>query len=220
MDNTSCAPERASKYLRVTGSNVEQTARPGRASHHEYLDAIHPTASCDLAPDGCHPDGWHHLVPSAPDRPAAAGRFPDDFGIGERPRRKPRNDGFIGRHATRATVCADLRRHSDDVDERARSIEHHRTIRSKPKHRRRRPGHTGGHQRSGRTAVEESAESADLPQGEPGGYACFYNCSELGKSLGHRNGRLRRHYPGSATLAALGRRTSPYSWGAEALRAS
>ena len=49
-------------------------------------------------------------LPGAAGLAAAAGRFPDDLGVGLAARREPGDHGLVGRDAARAGIRPDLRR--------------------------------------------------------------------------------------------------------------
>ncbi len=128
-------------------------------------------------------------------RAAAAGRLSDDFGHRVAARRVAGNDGRFGRPAARAADRANSRRLADDLDELARRDGDHRSVRSRPQHRRGRQRHPGGDQRRRGPIAQGSAEPADLPQGQSVRHADPHPVGSLGRRADHRSRRRGRKHP-------------------------
>ncbi len=191
---------------------------PGRRreSAREHLGAVHRSADRDLVADGGHSADRGGRLSASAGGTAAAGRFPNHPGHGAIAGRQPRDDGFVGGNAARASIRPDSWRYSNDLDERARQHGGHRPVRSQSRHRRGGTGCPGGDQCGRRAAAEEPAQPADLSQGQSGGFADSDLRRPFRRAAAHRRRRLCREHSRSADLADHRRRPGQCRRAAEA----
>ena len=109
------------------------------------------------------------------------------------PGAQPRHHGVAGDGAARAQVRPDSVAAADDLVELVRDQPDHAAVRPQPRHRRRRAGRAGRHQRRRLDAAAQPALSADLFEGEPGRRADRDAGADLPDHLAAPAQRPRRH---------------------------
>ena len=167
-------------------------SRRNERRRQRHFRSVHPLSDRHLAADGGHPVRRPRRLSAAAGRAAAAGRLPDHPDHRQPARRQSGDHGDLRRAAAGAPVRANSRHRADDLDELSRHRFGHDPVRSQPQHRWRRQRRAGRDQRRRRAAAEEPALAADLPQGQPGGFAdpaAIGNIRHAAADHGQRFGR-------------------------------
>ena len=207
----------------VPGTKVEPKKRGRAGSGHddEYSGSLHPPSHHDDPGDGRPAAVRHPCVPAPSGERSPQRRFSDDPGHGEPSRRQPRDDGLLRGHPPRAPVHHDRRAGLHGVQQRPRVDADHAHVHPGPEHRRGRPGRPGGHHQGGVPAAEGHADTAVLPEGEPGGPTRPLPRPVLPHPSAVHGGRVRadvhrpahldreRGRPGPGLRVAEGRRPRP-----------
>ena len=138
-----------------------------RPERHEHLRAVHPAADRDDPADDRHRVGRRRGLPASSGLAAAAGRVPDNPGLGRTAWRQSGDDGVVGGDAARTAIRTHRRRDGDDFGQPARLDPDRAAVRPLARHRRRRARRAGRDQRRAKSVAREPAEQPELSEGQP-----------------------------------------------------
>src|SRR6516165_723947 len=137
----------------------------------EHIRAVHSAAGRDVLGNGGTGLHRHCRISVPAGGAAAAGRFPNHSGVGDRPGGERRHHGHLGRGTARAAIRPDPGRHPADLAQHARGSDNRHSVRTQPQHRLGGAGRAGGDHGREQDLAAVHDDAAELQEGEPGRFA-------------------------------------------------